>query len=134
MKKFIINVNGNSYEVEVEEVENGGAEAVATSPTPQPVAQPAAPQPRKAAETPKVPEPTAAVSEGQEIVETPIPGSIFKILVNEGDQVNEGDVLLILEAMKMENEIVSPRDGVVESIAVDTGATVGMGDTLVILK
>lgn len=130
MRKFIINVNGNSYEVEVEEV-GGVVSAPKAAPKAAPVATPAAaPSAPKAA--PKA-APAVAASAGQEVVDAPMPGNIWKILVKEGQEVKSGDVLLILEAMKMENEIVAPRDGVVASLTTSEGAAVNTGDKLVIL-
>lgn len=129
MRKFIINVNGNSYEVEVEEV--GGVSAPVSRPAPKaapaPAAAPAAPK----AATASAPAP--AVSAGQEVIDSPMPGNIWKILVKEGQEVKSGDVLLILEAMKMENEILAPRDGKVASIATSEGSAVNTGDKLVIM-
>lgn len=132
MRKFIINVNGNSYEVEVEEVVGGVqrpvapvASAPAAAPQPAPKAAPAP--------APKEEKKEVVVSAGQEVVEAPMPGNIWKIEVKEGDQVKAGDILLILEAMKMENEILAPRDGVVASINTTQGATVNTGDKLVVL-
>lgn len=125
MRKFIINVNGNSYEVEVEEV--GGASAPVSRPAPKAAA--AAPAAPKAA-------PASApvtASAGQEVIESPMPGNIWKILVKEGQEVKSGDVLLILEAMKMENEILAPRDGKVASITTSEGSAVNTGDKLVIM-
>lgn len=130
MRKFIINVNGNSYEVEVEEV-GGVVSAPKAASKAAPVATPAAaPSAPKAA--PKA-APAVAASAGQEVVDAPMPGNIWKILVKEGQEVKSGDVLLILEAMKMENEIVAPRDGVVASLTTSEGAAVNTGDKLVIL-
>lgn len=129
----MINVNGNSYEVEVEEV-TGGASAPVSTPKVAPVAaaKPVASAP-KAAPAPKVEKKEVVVSQGQEVIEAPMPGNIWKIVVSEGDQVKSGDVLLILEAMKMENEIVAPRDGIVASINTTTGASVNTGEKLVVL-
>ena len=127
MRKFIINVNGNSYEVEVEEV--GG---VVSAPKAAPKAAPAAAAPTAPKAAPKA-APAVAASAGQEVVDAPMPGNIWKILVKEGQEVKSGDVLLILEAMKMENEIVAPRDGVVASLTTSEGAAVNTGDKLVIL-
>ena len=136
MRQFIINVNGNSYEVEVEEV---GANKVTQRPVAPIAAAPkaAAPAP-KAAPAPVAPAPKeekkeVVVSAGQEVIEAPMPGNIWKIVAKEGDKVKAGDILLILEAMKMENEIVAPRDGVVSSINTTQGATVNTGDKLVVL-
>ena len=128
MRKFIINVNGNSYEVEVEEV--GGAPAPVSRPAPKAAApSAAAPAAPKAAPAPA----PVAASAGQEVIESPMPGNIWKILVKEGQEVKSGDVLLILEAMKMENEILAPRDGKIASITTSEGSAVNTGDKLVIM-
>lgn len=125
MRKFIINVNGNSYEVEVEEV--GGASAPVSRPAPKAAAaEPAAPKAAPASAP-------VTASAGQEVIESPMPGNIWKILVKEGQEVKSGDVLLILEAMKMENEILAPRDGKVASITTSEGSAVNTGDKLVIM-
>lgn len=129
MRKFIINVNGNSYEVEVEEVKGGAQTQRPAVPAPRPVV-PAAP---KAAPAP-APAKEVAVSAGQEVVEAPMPGNILRIEVQEGKSVKAGEVLLILEAMKMENEILAPRDGKVVSIATTTGSSVNTGDKLIVLE
>ncbi len=134
MRKFIINVNGNSYEVDVEEVK-GGAQAQST---PAPVAKPVVPlapsAPKQAPSSAIAPKKEVAISAGQELVEAPMPGNIFKILVSEGQDVKSGDVLLILEAMKMENEILAPRDGKVVSISTVVGASVNTGEQLVVIE
>lgn len=129
MRKFIINVNGNSYEVEVEEV--GGVSAPVSRPAPKAAPAPAAALAAPKAATASAPAP--AVSAGQEVIDSPMPGNIWKILVKEGQEVKSGDVLLILEAMKMENEILAPRDGKVASIATSEGSAVNTGDKLVIM-
>ena len=116
MRKFIVNVNGNSYEVEVEEV---GAEAAASAPVAAPKAA-AAPAPKKAA---------APVGKGTP-VKAPMPGNVLDIKVATGATVKSGDTLVILEAMKMENEIKAPQDGVVTVVA-SKGSTVNTGDVLV---
>lgn len=134
MRKFLINVNGNQYEVEVEEVTDG---AVSSQPQarpsqPAPKAERPAPKPAKEAkaEAPK----KVVASAGAEVVKSPMPGTILNINVNEGDSVKEGQILLILEAMKMENEIVAPRDGKVASIAVSKGVSVNTGDDMVVIE
>ena len=124
MKKFHVTVNGSKYEVEVEEV--GG------SFTPAPVA-PAAPAPVAAA--PKAaPAPAATGSAGSVKLEAPMPGTVLKINVKAGDSVKKGDTVLILEAMKMENEIAAPADGVIASVNVAQGASVNTGDILATLN
>ncbi|QZY54710.1 biotin/lipoyl-containing protein [Crassaminicella profunda] len=131
MKKFNITVNGKAYEVEVEEV--GGVAA------PAPVARPAAPAPRPAAPkaapapAPKAAPAPAAAPAGGNSVTAPMPGTILDIKVNVGDTVENGQVLLILEAMKMENEIMAPAGGKVVSINTSKGASVNAGDVLVVL-
>lgn len=144
MRKFIINVNGNSYEVEVDEIATDGSliqtsaprqsfqRTAAPAPTP-PVATPAAPA-APAAPVPKEEVKEVAVGANQEVVEAPMPGNIWKVLVKEGDLVKAGDILVILEAMKMENEILAPRDGKVVSLATSEGTPVNTGDKLVVIE
>ena len=125
MRKFLINVNGNSYEVEVEEV--GGASApMAAAP-----AVPAAPAAAAPAAAPVAAAPAPAAAGEQ--VKSPMPGNILDVKVAVGDTVAEGDVLIILEAMKMENEIVAPCSGKVASVNVQKGATVNSDDLLVVI-
>ena len=121
MRKFIVNVNGNSYEVEVEEV--GGA-APATVAAPVQAAAPAA-APKAA--------PKAQAPAGGTPVKAPMPGNVLDIKVSNGQAVKEGDVVVILEAMKMENEIYAPCDGTVTVVA-SKGATVNTGDVLISLS
>jgi biotin carboxyl carrier protein len=130
MKKFLITVNGNQYEVEVEEVRDGSAAAqpavqarpAATVTQAAPAAPASAPAPAKA---------DKAVPAGATTITAPMPGTILNVNVNTGDVVKRGQVLLILEAMKMENEIVSPADGNVLSVNVAKGASVNAGDVLI---
>lgn len=133
MKQFNITVNGKTYQVEVEEI--GGSavsapapRAAAPAPAPRPAAPAAAPAPAVA---PKAA--PAAVPAGGNTVNAPMPGTILDIRVSEGKAVKTGDVLMILEAMKMENEIMAPHDGTVVSIHAAKGASVNAGDTLVVL-
>jgi glutaconyl-CoA/methylmalonyl-CoA decarboxylase subunit gamma len=114
MKKYLVKVNGNQYEVEVEEV--GGA-----APATAPAAAPAAPR-------------AAAAPAGAAVVKAPMPGTILKVNVGVGDTVKKGQVLIILEAMKMENEIVAPGDGKVASVNVSKGSSVNAGDVLVSME
>lgn len=126
MKKFNITVNGNSYEVEVEEIKDG----VVSAPRPQVSAAPAQAAPKAA---PAPAKKASAPSAGGDGVKAPMPGTILDIKVSEGQEVKSGQVLVILEAMKMENELVAPKDGVVQSINVSKGASVNSGDVLVTL-
>lgn len=134
MRKFVINVNGNQYEVEVEEVGGGSQPVTYTAPA-APVAAPAAaPAPKAAAPKPAAPAPAASGPAGAVKVSAPMPGTILDIKVNPGDAVKKGAVLMILEAMKMENEIVAPQDGTVASINTSKGASVNSGDLLISLN
>ena len=110
MKKYRVNVNGTVYEVELEEI-TGAAPAAAA-----PVAAPAAA--------------SAAAPAGGEKVCAPMPGTILSVNVSNGSAVKKGDVLMILEAMKMENEIMAPCDGTVTSVAAAKGAAVESGALL----
>ena len=123
MRKFLIKVNGNQYEVEVEEVGVGGGTEQPAKTTPAGPAAPAASAPAQASAAPA----------GANVVKAPMPGSILKVNVSAGDTVKKGQVLLILEAMKMENEIVSPADGKVASVNVQKGSSVNAGDVMVTL-
>ena len=131
MRKFIINVNGNSYEVEVEEVKDGSVAVAKPAP---PLSSPQAPPLAKAAPVKPIASPEPRFSAGQEVIDSPMPGNIWRILVAEGDMVKSGDTLVILEAMKMENELVAPRDGKVLQILTSEGASVNTGDKLVIIE
>ncbi|MEG0146714.1 MAG: biotin/lipoyl-containing protein, partial [Clostridia bacterium] len=107
MRKFQITVNGQSYEVEVEEV---GAGAPVLAPAPVQAPAPRAPQAPVAAPAPKAPAaPKAQAPAGADTIKSPMPGTILSVSVQNGASVKKGDVLLILEAMKMENEIMAPR-------------------------
>ncbi len=128
MKNLKITVNGKSYDVQVEEI--GASSPVAAA---APVAAaPAAPAAAAASPVVTAPAPAAA-GEGEKI-ECPMSGTVLKIPVSAGQSVKRGDILLILEAMKMENEIFAPRDGVVTSVGVSAGETVDSGKVLMYLK
>ncbi len=129
MKKFNISVNGNSYEVEVEEIKDGSA---ALAPRTQSAAPAAAPKAAPAAAPKAAPKKAGPAGAGS--VKSPMPGTINDIKVSEGQAVKAGDVLVILEAMKMENEIMAPKDGTVKSINVSKGASVSAGDVLVVVE
>ena len=111
MKKYNVTVNGTAYEVTLEAVDASEVKAA-----PAPAAAPAAP-----------------VSGGKETVSSPMPGNILAVNVTNGAAVKKGDVLMILEAMKMENEIMSPCDGTVLSVNVTKGASVETGAVLCVI-
>ena len=123
MKKYNITVNGNTYEVLVEEAD--ASTPVAFTAPAAPVAAPkAAP---KAA-------PAASAATGANKVTSPMPGTILDVKVSVGQSVKKGDVICVLEAMKMENDIPAPQDGVIASINVQKGASVNAGDVLASLN
>lgn len=110
MKKYRVNVNGTVYEVELEEMT--GAPSAPTAPAAAPAA------------------PAAAPAAGGEKVTSPMPGTILSVNVAAGDAAKRGQVLMILEAMKMENEIMCPCDGTVTSVSVTKGTAVESGTLL----
>ena len=116
MKKYSVTVTGTVYEVELEEI-TGAVPAA-------PAAAPAAPAPAAPAGAPA----------GGEQVTSPMPGTILAVNVTPGQSVRKGDVLMVLEAMKMENEIMCPRDGVVGSVQAAKGAAVESGTLLCVLQ
>ena len=130
MKKFRISVNGNSYDVEVEELGNSASSASVAAPAP--VAAPVATT-KKAAPKAAPKKAVKAAPAGGHAIESPMPGTILSLKVAEGDTVSSGDVLLVLEAMKMENEIASDVDGVVKAINVKNGDSVDSGEVLVVI-
>lgn len=131
--KYKVTLNGRTYEVEVEA---GKAmlldEYEAIVPTAAPVAAPAA-APAPVAAPAATPAPAAAAPVAGDAVTAPMPGNILKVNVTAGQAVKEGDVLVVLEAMKMENEILAPKACTVKQVLVSKGATVDTGATLVVL-
>ena len=157
--KYVATINGKKYEVEVEKLEayksldrNGvAAPAAPVLPASAPVQRPAAPAPVAAASAPApapapapaaaapapaaaAPAPAAAAPAGATTVEAPMPGKILNIKVSEGQAVKFGEVVVIMEAMKMETEIVAPADGTVSKILVKAGDSVDTGAALVALN
>ena len=127
MRKYIVRINGSVYEVEVEELSGFEAQSVerqAQAPSVQ-----APPVQAPPVQAPPVQAPP--VSTGGKSITAPMPGSIISVNVKPGDRFKSGQVLLVLEAMKMENEIMAPHDGVAVSVNVTNGASVNSGDVLI---
>ncbi len=149
MKEFAFKINGAEYKCAVEELEAGKTKVTvngkvyeveteaAAAPAPKPAAKPApaAPKPAAAPAAPKAeaPKPAAAPAAGGIQVKSPLPGSVIKVLVSEGQAVKKGDTLLTLESMKMENAIMAEQDGTVKQIAVAAGQNVMQDDLLIVL-
>lgn len=131
MRNFQVTVNGNVYEVAVEEIGNGQA-ATSVSSTPSTVPTKTVPTTAKPA-TNKTKSASSAPA-GAIKVTAPMQGKIVDVKVSQGQQVKEGDVLAILEAMKMENEIVAANAGTVSSVNVSVGQSVDTGDLIVSLN
>ena len=124
MKNYKVNVNGTEYKVSIELISETEAAA--------PVAAPAPAAPAPAAPAPAAP--AAAAPAGGEKVNAPMPGTILSVNVKVGDGVKKGQVLVILEAMKMENEIMSPVDGTVTFVGVNQGSTVESGSAICVIE
>ena len=116
MKNYKVNVNGTMYEVSIELIDEKDVVMNKPAAAPAPVAAPAA-------------APVAAPAGGQAIT-APMPGTILDVKVSNGAAVKKGDLLFVLEAMKMENEILAPCDGTVQGVAATKGATVSTGEAL----
>lgn len=128
MKTFNVTVNGKSYEVQVEEVKSNkpaskapsAPKAATTAPAPAPVAAP-------------TPQAAPTVVAGANTVNAPMPGKVIAVAVTVGQTVKKGDLLLTLEAMKMENEIFAQADAVVSEVLVEAGQTVPAGGPMIVL-
>ena len=123
--KYVVTLNGKDYEVEVDEL----SEAIVTSVAPTAASAPAAPVATQPS-APATPAP-APVSGSGTAVKAPMPGTILKVNVTAGQSVKAGDIMFILEAMKMENEIFAGVDGTVAGISVSAGDSVNSGDVIV---
>lgn len=119
MRKFLVKVNNQQFEVELEEIKSAR----------QPE-RPAEKVVRSSANGTSSASPASA--EGEKVI-APMPGNILKINVNKGDAVKRGQILLVLEAMKMENEITSPVDGKVSDVKVEKGQCISAGDVMVVI-
>ena len=129
--KYKVTLNGRTYEVEVEA---GKAMLLDEYAAVAPVAPAAAPAPAPAAAPAAAPAPAAAAAPvAGEAVTAPMPGNILKVAVSQGQTVKEGDLLVVLEAMKMENEIFAPKAGTVAAVNVTKGQSVDTGATMVVL-
>ena len=126
-KKYIVTINGTAYEVLVEDADPNAVytAAPAAQQKPAPVAED---KPAPAA----APAAAAVPADGVKVT-APLPGNILKVEVASGASVKKGDILCILEAMKMENEIVAPQDGVVKSVSAAKGSSVNTGDLLFVI-
>lgn len=142
MRRYRVTVNGQVFEVEVEEMGGEGRESTASrfAPVslPRPPAAPAvpgpAPRPEPKGKSPAAPRAEVPSTVDGEAVTAPLPGLVVDVKVSAGQQVSSGELLLVLEAMKMENQIVAPVAGTVKQVYVSKGATVNAGDVLVVIS
>jgi biotin carboxyl carrier protein len=143
MKKYYVTVNGNRYEVEVEEVKGefspkaatatASAEPIVYAPAPvvEKVTEPVKEEPKP--EIKEAPKPEISAASG-ETIDCPMPGTILKINVSAGSTIKKGEVMFVLEAMKMENEIMAPRDCKIVQVSVVKGTVVNTDDTLAVIE
>lgn len=143
MKKYSFSINGNKYEVGIKDMEENIA-SIEVNGTPYDVEIHQEVKKVSTSKTPKLVRQEVKTKPGEGhiikkegaggfVVEAPLPGSIFKLLVKEGDTVKRGDVLLVVEAMKMENNIMAEKDGVIQNIKVRQGDSVLQNDTLMVI-
>ena len=129
MKNYRVTVNGVVYDVVVEEVAAGAAPVAPVAPV-----APAAPVAPTAPAAPAAPKAAPSGRAGSVQIKAPMPGTIIKVNVKVGDAVKKGDVLCVLEAMKMENDIMAASDGVVASVEVAQGASVATDAVLITMN
>ncbi len=123
MKKYNVTVNGTAYEITLEIVDAADVNAAPAAPVAPATAPADAPAPA----------PAAVPAAGGESITSPMPGTILSVNVQNGSQVKKGDVLMILEAMKMENEIIAPVDGTIASVNTTKGSSVDTGAVLCVI-
>lgn len=128
--KYIVTLNQKDYEVEVAQ---GTAKVLSAEEAKKPAAPAPNASPAPAAPAPVPAAAAAPAAAGGQTVSAPMPGTVLKVLVSQGQAVKKGDVLLILEAMKMENEIFAPCDGTVASVSVSSGSSVSTGDAMAVI-
>ncbi len=124
---YLVKLNNKEYEVEVEQ---GKANIISTTEINAPVPTVAAAPPPVAIAAPGAP----VVAKGSQVINAPMPGTILDIKVQPGKRVNKGEILLVFEAMKMENEVVAPDDGVIAQVLVAKGASITTGDALIAME
>ena len=132
-RRFRVTIEGESYEVEVEEIAETRPGASAFSAKVSPVAREATPVPAKTTPAPVAKPPPAKVA-GEEVVSAPMPGTIVSIRIKGGDVVKAGDVLLILDSMKIQNEIRAPREGKIREVFVSEGKYVRRREPLIAIE
>jgi len=126
MKNYRVNVNGTTYEIAVEEIKEGEVSSIQNT-TPTNVVP-------VVTSAPTAPVIGTPVSSNGDKLNSPMPGTILDVKVSNGEKVKKGQLLMILEAMKMENEIVSPKDGIISSIQVSKGLSVNSGALLCVIE
>ncbi|HZJ77745.1 MAG TPA: biotin/lipoyl-containing protein [Clostridia bacterium] len=133
--KYVISLNGKNYEVKVEKTDAviTNIEDISAPAPAQKVKPVATPEPVAAPEPVQAPVVAPAPSTEGEKVLSPMPGNIISVTASEGESIKAGDVIMILEAMKMENDIVAPNDGVIKQILVSKGSTVNTDDVLAVI-
>lgn len=134
MRQFRVLVNGSEYKVAIEELEESGGVTTGTT-QPRQEVTPVAPKPavRDVPKAASTPQPDSS-EDSSGVITAAMPGTILEIKVSAGESVTRGQALLILEAMKMENEIMAPSDGVIGEIRATVGASVNSGDVLVVMS
>lgn len=126
LRKFKITIDGKEYLVEMEELSTNTSQPTAILPTPQPASTEEVKAP--------TPQPTASNDADIEALKAPMPGTILKLNVAVGDIVKQNQPLMVLEALKMENEIVADKDGTISAIHVQPGDVVNAGDNLITIS